>query len=267
MTKLPARLEDRLNKIERKAVEAVPADLVAFGRSLGFHPDAWQEAVMRWQGKRLLLNCARQSGKSTIASLMAVHTALTKGGAVVLLVSPSLRQSSELFRKCSSWLAKMKMPPAMLEDNKLSATFDNGSRIVSLPSSESTIRGFSAVDLLIEDEASRVDDDLYRAVRPMLAVSGGRLILASTPWGQRGHFYEEWRDGGDVWQRVTLKATDNPRIEPAFLAEERLALGEAWYRSEYLCEFTDSSNGAFRSEDVRAALSGDTPFIPISLGG
>lgn len=251
----------------RKAVEAVPADVVAFGRQLGFEPDAWQEAVMRWQGKRLLLNCARQSGKSTIASLLAVHTAMSKPAALVLLVSPSLRQSSELFRKCSSWLAKMKTPPAMVEDNKLSATFGNGSRIVSLPASESTIRGFSAVDLLIEDEAARVDDELYKAVRPMLAVSGGRLILASTPWGQRGHFYDEWRDGGDAWRRVTLKATDNPRITPAFLDEERLALGDAWFRSEYLCEFTDTTNNVFRSEDIRNALSGDTPYIPVSFGG
>lgn len=252
---------------QRRAVEAVPASVSDFARSLGFIPDEWQQRVLDWDGKRLLLNCARQSGKSTIASLLAVHTALASAGALVLLISPSLRQSSELFRKCSSWLGMMKTPPAMIEDNKLSATFDNGSRIVSLPSSQSTIRGFSAVDLLIEDEAAHVDDDLYKAVRPMLAVSGGRLILASTPWGQRGHFYDEWRDGGDVWQRVALKATDNPRITPAFLEEERRALGDAWYRSEYLCEFTDTTNSVFRSEDVRNALSGDTAYIPVSFGG
>ena len=61
-----------------------------------------------------------------------------------------------------------------------------------LPGQEKTIRGFSGVTLIIEDEASRVDDTLYRAVRPMLAVSGGRLILMSTPYGQTGHFFEEW---------------------------------------------------------------------------
>ena len=251
----------------RQTVEDVPASPSEFAAMLGFDADRWQQRVLDWTGKRLLLNCARQSGKSTIASLLAVHQALSKPRALVILVSPSLRQSSELFRKCAQWFDRMKTPPAMLEDNKLSATFANGSRIVSLPASESTIRGFSAVDLLIEDEAARVDDELYKAVRPMLAVSVGRLILASTPWGQRGHFYDEWRDGGDGWARIQLSAIDNPRISPEFLEEERRALGDAWFRSEYLCEFTDTTNNVFRSEDIRDALSGDTPYIPVSFGG
>ena len=50
----------------------------------------------------------------------------------------------------------------------------NFSRIVCVPCKEETIRGFAKVDLLVIDEAARVPDDLYRAVRPMLAVSGGQ---------------------------------------------------------------------------------------------
>ena len=61
----------------------------------------------------------------------------------------------------------------------------NGSRLVALPGREETIRSYSGVRLLILDEASRVPDDLYRAVRPMLAVSHGRLVALSTPFGQR----------------------------------------------------------------------------------
>lgn len=269
--KLTQKLDDRLRRIEAERsasgeLHAIGVDAVEYARAVGFEPDEWQADVLRWQGKRLLLNCARQSGKSTIASLIAVYQAIHMPDSLILLVSPSLRQSSELFRKVSDWFGRVPDMPALTEDNKLSATLSNGSRIVSLPSSQSTIRGFSAVDLLIEDEAAHVDDDLYRAVRPMLAVSNGRMILMSTPWGQRGHFYEEWRDGGDVWRRFSLKATDNPRITPAFLDEERRALGDAWYRSEYLCEFTDTTNSTFRSEDVRNALSGDTPYIPL-FGG
>jgi hypothetical protein len=45
---------------------------------------------------------------------------------------------------------------------------------------------------LIVDEASRVQDALYQGIRPMLAVSGGRIVLLSTPWGKRGFFFEEW---------------------------------------------------------------------------
>ena len=69
--------------------------------------------------------------------------------------------------------------------------FANGSRVLSLPGTERTVRGFSEVSLLVIDEAARVDDGLYYAVRPMLAVSGGRLVALSTPYGKRGWFHDE----------------------------------------------------------------------------
>jgi len=163
-------------------------DPVLFARLLGFNPDPWQEKVLSSSSKRLMLNCSRQSGKSTTASILALHRAIFYPDNLVLLVSPSLRQSSELFRKVGEQLKKLQCKPKLLEDNKLSCALDNKSRIVSLPSSEGTIRGYSGASLIIEDEASRVDDELYRAIRPMLAVSNGRLILMSTPFGKRGHF-------------------------------------------------------------------------------
>src|SRR5438045_3244400 len=83
------------------------------------------------------------------------------------------------------------------------------------------VRGFSNVGLLIIDEAARVPDDLYIAVRPMLAVSGGQLICMSTPWGKRGFFYDAWVNGGDDWRRIQAPAQLIPRIKPEFLAQER----------------------------------------------
>jgi hypothetical protein len=58
---------------------------------------------------------------------------------------------------------------------------------VGLPGTEATIRGFSAVSLLLVDEAARCSDELYLAIRPMLAVSDGTLWLMSTPF-QAGIF-------------------------------------------------------------------------------
>ncbi|HZZ80266.1 MAG TPA: terminase family protein [Gemmataceae bacterium] len=114
----------------------------------------------------------------------------------------------------------------------------NGSRILSLPGTEKTVRGYSGVALLIIDEAARVDDALYRAVRPMLAVSKGRLIALSTPFGKRGWFHDAWHSE-EPWQRLRITADECPRISASFLAEERRALGERWYRQEYLCSFED----------------------------
>ncbi|MDQ5829410.1 MAG: hypothetical protein M3324_05970, partial [Actinomycetota bacterium] len=99
---------------------------------------------------------------------------------------------------------------------------ENGSRIVTLPGSEKTIRGFSGTSLLILDEAARVEDELYFAIRPMLAVSGGAMMMLSTPYGKRGVFYEEW-SSGEGWERYEVPAGRCPRISREFLEEEERA--------------------------------------------
>jgi hypothetical protein len=237
-------------------------DPVSFAHELGFVPDEWQKRVLKWDGLRLLMNCCRQSGKSTTAAILGLHQALYFENSLVLLVSPSLRQSSELFRKVTDFLNHLSIRPRLLEDNRLSCTLLNKSRIVSLPSTEATVRGFSGANLIVEDEASRVDDDLYKSIRPMLAVSNGRLILMSTPFGKRGHFFEEW-ENGTGWERVKIAAHECPRISPEFLEEERRSLGRMWFQSEYLCEFVDSKNSVFLYDDVMAMLSPDVKtFYP-----
>jgi hypothetical protein len=84
---------------------------------------------------------------------------------------------------------------AVKDESALRLELRNGSRIVSLPGDETTVRGYSGVRLLVVDEAARVPDDLYFSIRPMLAVSGGRLVCLSTPFGKRGFFYEAWTEG------------------------------------------------------------------------
>jgi hypothetical protein len=130
----------------------------------------------------------------------------------------------------------------------------NGSRIVSLPGKDdAAVRGYSNVTTLIVDEAARVSDALYSAVRPMLAVSGGRMVVLSTPFGRRGWFYEAWHSD-EVWQRVKVTAPDCPRIPADFLAEERKALGPRWYSQEYHCSFEDMTGAVFSGEDIDAML-------------
>ena len=202
---------------------------------------------------RVLLNCSRQTGKSTTTALLALHTALYKPGTLALLLSPSLRQSGELFRKVTSFYHRLAEPVSLVAESALRLELANGARVVSLPGTEQTVRGFSGVDLLVIDEASRVADDLYFAVRPILAVSGGRLLALSTPFGTRGWWWQEWDRGGDEWERVQVTAEDCPRISAAFLEEERQHLGEWWFKQEYMCEFLDSQSAAFTWEMVQSA--------------
>jgi hypothetical protein len=155
----------------------------------------------------------------------------------VLILSPSLRQSGELFRKVLAAYNALNRPVAALRHSQTRLELANGARVVCLPGREDTVRSFSGPALILIDEAARVPDDLYRGVRPMLAVSQGDLICLSTPFGQRGFFYEAWEQGGASWKRVRITAQDCPRITPAFLDQERRSLGESWVKQEYECSF------------------------------
>src|SRR5215218_3675167 len=232
-------------------------DRVAFAEEgLGVEPDGWQRDLLRSTSERVLLNCSRQSGKSTMAAIVALHRALYRPGSLILCLAPSERQAKDLFSKVTDFYRTLEGSTPAPSDRKLGMHLANGSRIEALPGSERTIRGFSGVDLLILDEAARVADELYYATRPMLAVSGGRLLMLSTPFGKRGVFYEEWT-GGEGWERYTVTAEECPRIAPAFLEEERKTLGPWWFAQEYECRFMDTVDQVFQTEVIDKAITSE----------
>ena len=251
--------------------DRLAADLAAaldpaavFRRAVG-EPDPWQAEVLQGLAERLLLLCARQTGKSVTSAAVAVDEIDHRPGSLVLLVSPSLRQSGELFRKAVALHERAGAVP-VAERSALRLELANGSRLVSLPGSERTVRGFSSVDLVVVDEAARVDDDLYMALRPMLAVSGGRLVALSTPFGKRGWFHDAFTGDDETWSRVRVPATECPRIDREFLRQERLALGEWWYRQEYEVSFEDSVDAVFRHSDIVEAFTGDVEPLWVAGG-
>ncbi len=235
-------------------------DPAQMARGAGIELDPWQSKLVRSHSSRILINCSRQSGKSTTVSVIADHTAFYQDDSLILLLSPSLRQSGELFRKCLDVYRDLGKPIPADSENKLSLELENGSRIISLPGTEGTTR----------------PDELYMSVRPMLAVSGGRLIVLSSPYGARGFFYEAYKriqedkkamrliDNNDTfydlvnnknksesnWEYYEVPATECPRITPEFLAEEQEDMGDWWFQQEYMCKFNDMQTAAFRSEDI-----------------
>ena len=236
-------------------------DRIAFAKRLGIEPDPWQEDLLRSTSERVLLNCCRQSGKSTMTAIVALHQALYHPGSLILCLAPALRQSQELFGKVLGFYRDLGRPVKSAAERKLSLELENGSRIVTLPGSEKTIRGFSGAALLILDEAARVADELYFAVRPMLAVSGGALIMLSTPYGKRGVFYEECT-GGHGWERYEVPASQCPRISEEFLEEERRVLPSWVFRQEYECSFEETEDQVFTTEMVERALTSEvTPLF------
>lgn len=242
-----------------------PDDILAFALRLGFQPDQQQAAVLASNAKRGILLCCRQWGKSTVGAIRAVHHAFTRPGSLVLVAAPTLRQSGELIRKCAAFLTALGLKPRGDGSNAASLVFPNGSRIVGLPGSPTNIVGFSAVSLLIVDEAALVSDFLYRVLRPMLAVADGDLWLLSSAWWQEGFFYESWtseklttQPGSkpDHWQRFRVTAAECPRLSPAFLDEERTVQGEQAFAQQYNCEF-QPPEGALVSRELLEAIWDD----------
>jgi Helicase len=220
----------------------------------GLTLDPWQADLMRSTAPRVLLLCARQTGKSTVSGLIALATAVLQPGALVLLVSPSQRQSGELFRVVLRNLHALPGAPTITAESALRLELANASRIVALPGDERTIRGFAGAALVVLDEASRIEDELIAAVRPMLATSQGRLIALSTPFGKRGFFFEAWH-GDPSWHRVKIAASDCPRISKEFLEEELRELGAQRFSEEYQLEFLDSSEAVFPTGIIDQAFS------------
>jgi hypothetical protein len=229
-------------------------DPVAFSCHIGIKPDSWQSEVLRYEGKRLLLNCCRQSGKSTTTSIKALHTAMYRPKSLILLVSPSQRQSQELFRKVRDGYGMLSNPPTLLEDNKLSMQLANQSRIISLPGDQATVRGYSGVTMILEDEASQINDDFHSAILPMLIINQGQLITMSTPFGKRGFFHEEWVNGGDEWKRIQVTADECPRMAAEQLEQQKRSLGEMFYKQEFLCEFVETEEQTFNYDLIHRAL-------------
>lgn len=254
----------RMIQARRAERPARRMDPVTMAHAVGLEPDPWQIEVLQSPADRLLLNCARQTGKSTVTALLAIHTAHQREGALVLLVSPSLRQSGELFKKAKEIHGGLETPLETTAESALRLELSNGSRIVSLPGTEQTIRGYSGVQLLAIDEAARVPDDLYLSIRPMLAVSGGRLLALSTPFGTRGWWYEAWV-GSESWQRFEIPARRCPRISQAFLEEELRAMGNWWFAQEYECRFQESESQPFEREFVEQAFSEEVEAWDLGL--
>lgn len=218
--------------------------------------DDWQVEVLSSANDRISLNCTRQGGKSAVAALLALHGAVYKPSSLALLLSPSLRQSSELFQRVHTFYRTIAQEAPCQRESALRMELRNGSRIISLPGKEATIRGYSGVDLLVVDEASRVPDDLYNAIRPMLAISNGRLVLLSTPFGRRGFFCDIW-EGGEGWKKIRITADQCPRISKEFLEREKVTMPSWFFSQEYMCCFEESAAYIFDYDAVeRAAKRG-----------
>jgi hypothetical protein len=245
-----ARLESRQQVSFQNDISDDP---VEFARSLEIEPDDWQVSTLTSQHPRKILCCGRQTGKSTVGAVLAVHKVLTRPGSTVLVVAPGERQAKLLFSKAARLYRQAGYPLPAHSERRTGLELSNGSVIEALPAVERTTRGYS-VDLLVVDEAAAVPDMDYHGILPALIATQGEQVLLSTPRGKRGFFHELWHSGDD-WQRVMVRSDEVGRIREEDLEVFRQTMPEAFYRQELECAWLDTQGGLFSYEDIESALA------------
>lgn len=223
-----------------------------FIHAVGEEPMAWQEGYLRETRDTVVLK-GRQVGASTAGSVIAIRRARYWPGSLVAIVSPSLKQSTEVKERSKSGL--LALGEHLVKDSSSIIELRNRSRIMSLPGSSKSVRGWSA-DLLIIDEAAFLDDETFVAARATTAATGGRTIVQSTPMGPFGPFYELWTDESQGWAKYRVRSDEVSSIDPSFLARERATMTPEKYTQEYEADFTNPGLGLIDAERL-AAMTGD----------
>ncbi len=245
-------------------------------KELKFKPDPWQKRLLRSKSKRIIVNVARQQGKSATAAAKAVHCAVFRPGSVILIVAPAVPQAGELRRKIDAHLGNLKLEVGVAADNKRELEFKNGSRIIIVAADEDTVRSYTA-HMIIEDESSLVPENVHQAMRPMLRTTDGQHILLGTPKGIRKHHFPDiWHDPETSWERYEVNAWQNTRIpnNREKLTEDREEMERLgrlwWFQQEYECSFVAAAQGLVypfdRKKNSAATFKRDDRYWQYVLG-
>lgn len=213
----------------------------------------YQKRFLKDNSKRIIFVAGRQVGKSTITALKAVWKAWTHDDETILIVSPTFRQSQLLFRKIRNFIMKEELVFSDIDRLTMhNIEFANGSSIHCLPAVQENIRGYTAT-MVIVDEAAFVDEEVFAAIEPALAVRDGTLILLGTPFEPKGYFYNAWMSPG--WSKYHVTSFDNPLVSKEFIEQYKASHPEIKYRREILGEFVESGqDNLFTVEMVQRVM-------------
>lgn len=235
---------------------AASLDPVAFALRTGFDPERWQADLLRSPARRALALCARQVGKTTTTGIRVVHRSIFRPGSLSVIISPTQRQSNEMLLGVKGRFRAAANAPRFVRDSDTELALENGSRVLSLPGTEGTTRGYANVKLLVIDEAAKVDDEIFYAVLPMVA-SDGVIMALSTPAGQRGWFYDLHQDPMNGWERHKITVHESRQWDARRIAESRASMASFAFAADCECVFGDTDEQMFPTELVRRMVTPD----------
>lgn len=220
-----------------------------FEHAFGMAPLAWQADYLREDRPTAVLK-GRQIGASMAAAALAIHSARYWPATNAVIVSPSLKQSTEITTKARLGLRNLGV--LLDQDSASMLRLANGSRILSLPGTARSVRGWTA-RLLIIDEAAYVSRETFTAARALVA-TGGRLVVQSTPADESGDFYELVQANYPDWARFTVRSDEVPTISAEFLAGERKAMSPDEFSTEYECVFGKAGASLFTIDRINSLV-------------
>ncbi len=233
--------------------------------------DKWQKDVLAVKGN-LCLCSGRQVGKSTVISIKAGEYAVNNPKKVIMIIAHVERQALLLFEKVLSHIYmnhKKMIKKGKNRPTKHTIKLINGSVIHCLPTGDSGygIRGYT-IDELFADEAHFIKEDVWAAVTPMLATTGGNINLLSTPFGTTGYFYRCFHDEKFTRIHVNTEEVAEKRKEPQrtqmllFLKDEKERMTKLQYQQEYLGLFVGGIQRFFTDELIEKICTGKGDYIP-----
>jgi hypothetical protein len=240
-------------------------DFGFFCEQVGKPRTAFQLEALRLEARHTVIVAPRQCGKSESLSLRALWGAFREPNQLVIVVSASEMAAKRLLATIRDFCQHPLLKSSIVDETMERLVLSNGSRILSMPASEKSIRGWS-VDLLIVDETAFIPDDilLSAALPTTTARPNAKVILASTPWGDAGAFFNMAMAGmsGDDPHTRTFRwrLLDAPWIHAAVVEAARNSLPPLRFRAEYEGEFITSGDAYFDRQQLLACAA-DYPMI------
>ena len=221
--------------------------------------DKWQKDYINTPGN-VAVRAGRQSGKSYAQSLRVALFALLNEKTQTLIIGAVDRQSVELFEKVKSHIINLAKWQVKGRPTLHKIELKNGSKIIALPAGRTGygLRNYT-IHKLVADEAHYIPEEVWTAVRPMLATTGGTMDLLSTPRGNEGFFYEVFQEDSDFTTYHT-KSENCPRISNEFLAGEKKRMTKLQFMQEYEAEFLDSLQQFFTKDLIDSCIIDKLPL-------